>query len=72
MLFKHFKAEPTKWTKAKDLSAHEAEVYHALLAEDSENIYKYETLTVAEVICYYLNWERNDVPMRNTLPALLS
>jgi len=72
MLFKHFKAEPTKWTKAKDLSAHEAEVYHALLAEDSENIYKYETMTVAEVIGYYLNWERKDVPVRNTLPALLS
>jgi hypothetical protein len=72
MLFTHFKAEPTKWTKAKDLSAHEAEVYHALLAEDSENIYKYETMTVAEVIGYYLNWERKDVPVRNTLPALLS
>ena len=72
MLFKHFKSEPTRWTKAKDLSAHEAEVYHALLAEDSENIYKYETMTVAEVIGYYLNWERKDVPVRNTLPALLS
>ena len=72
MLFKHFKAEPTRWTKAKDLSAHEAEVYYALLAEDSENIYKYETMTVAEVIGYYLNWERKDMPVRNTLPALLS
>jgi hypothetical protein len=72
MLFKHFKAEPTRWTKAKDLSAHEAEVYYALLAEDSENIYKYETMTVAEVIGFYLNWERKDVPVRNTLPALLS
>jgi len=72
MLFKHFKSEPTRWTKAKDLSAHEAQVYYALLAEDSENIYKYETMTVAEVIGYYLNWERKDVPVRNNLPALLS
>ena len=72
MLFANFKAVPTKWTKAKDLASHEAEAYHALLAEDSENIYKYETMTVAEVMGYYLNWERKDVPARNTLPALLS
>ena len=75
MLFMQFKAVPTTWTRAKDLAAYEAVIYHALLAEDTDGIYaelengKHDT--VAEVIAYYLNWERKHAPVKNTLPALL-
>jgi hypothetical protein len=76
MLFMQFKAVPTTWTRAKDLAAYESIIYHALLAEDTDGIYaelengKHDT--VAEVIAYYLNWERKHIPVANTLPALLS
>jgi len=76
MLFMQFKAVPTTWTKANNLAAHEATIYHALLAEDTDGIYaeleKSKHDTVAEVIAYYLNWERKHAPVKNTLPALLS
>jgi len=76
MLFKHFKGVPTVWTKAKDLAAYEAVIYHALLAEDTDGIYaeleKSKHDIVAEVMAYYLNWERKHAPVTNTLPALLS
>jgi len=72
----NFKAVPTTWTRAKDLAAYESIIYHALLAEDTDGIYaelengKHDT--VAEVIAYYLNWERKHIPVANTLPALLT
>ena len=76
MLFMQFKAVPTTWTKANNLSAYEATIYHALLAEDTDGIYaeleKAKHDTVAEVIAYYLNWERKHSPVKNPLPALLS
>jgi len=69
-----FKAEPTAWLKAKDLTERDLDIYHAFLACDADALCtKLEeglADAVAEVACYYLNWEYRAV--KQTLPALLS
>jgi hypothetical protein len=69
-----FKAESTAWTKAGDLSERDLDIYHAFLACDVDALYaKLEdglSSVVAEVACYYLNWEYRAV--KQPLPALLS
>lgn len=75
-LLGNFKASTTKFTGEQDLSSYEADIYRALLDDDCAAMHDFlrdgrAAGIVAEVICYYLNWDHK--PAKSIiLPALLA
>lgn len=66
LLFNNWMAEPTKWCQQKDLDGYSSFLYEACMNADRE-LLKRECedahasfASVAEVICYYLNWVEID------------
>ena len=53
---------PTPWVKVEEMASNEFDVYQAFLSRDVEGLQRYLDKgmhgTVADVCCYYLNWER--------------
>ena len=64
LLCKSFIPSPTSDAYRDEISAHETAVYDMLLEQDMTGLLTYlahstsSAATVADVICYYLNWER--------------
>jgi hypothetical protein len=64
LLCKNFIPSPTSDAYRDEISAHETAVYDMLLEQDMTGLLTYiahsasSAATVADVICYYLNWER--------------
>jgi hypothetical protein len=64
LLCKNFIPSPTSEAYRGEISAHETAVYDMLLEQDMTGLLTYiahsasSAATVAEVVCYYLNWER--------------
>jgi hypothetical protein len=64
LLCKNFIPSPTSEAYRDEISAHETAVYDMLLEQDMTGLLTYiahsasSAATVADVICYYLNWER--------------
>ena len=67
----------TRFTKVEDLTYYEAEVYEALLTGNMANIHDMvrdgrAADTVAEVMCYYLDWlPKAETNVRPLLPAMI-
>jgi predicted glutamine amidotransferase len=80
VIYAHLVPRPTRFTKVEDLTHYEAEAYEALLTGNMPNIHDLvrdgrAAETVAEVICYYLDWvpkaELDATNVRPLLPAIL-
>lgn len=76
----NFKATPTRFTKAEDLTSYEEDIYLALTDGDVAAMQDFvrdgrAAAIVAEVMAYYLEWERKEPEVKVTgvpmLPALL-
>lgn len=81
-IMRNFKASATRFTKPEDLVSYEEDIYHALLDDDVAAMHDFlrdgrSASIAAEVMAYYLNWERKpavDAPSDKgvqMLPALL-
>jgi hypothetical protein len=79
MLLHAFEATPLSYTHRVDLCAPEQGIYDMLMEGDASGLISYATKSyampgmIAEVICYYLQWDvRKPVSFKPTLPALLT
>jgi hypothetical protein len=74
-----FEASPLSYTHRADLCVPDQLTYDMLMEGDASGVISAATkshfaaTSLAEVICYYLQWDvRKPVSFKSTLPALLS
>lgn len=75
-LMHSYTAKPTRFTREQDLSSYEQDIYRALIDGDVAAMHDFlrdgrAGAIVAEVICYYLEWERKITATKPLLPAML-
>jgi hypothetical protein len=71
-----FTATPTRFAAAEDLPSYEQDIYNALLDGDVAAMQDFvrdgrAAVIVAEVMCYYVEWQTKMTATRPLLPAML-